>query len=242
MRKLACSPANAVVLPLVTLALLAGCSGEPKPDAVPPGGTDTPAVQPPSKPAGGGSAEASTPTPSASPSGSAKAHPKPSTGGGGTPAVIKQDATEITDTFGSRPAKIEIGSGEKDMGTLKLPEGALAQATNVTFKLDPKGKANGTPLGKIYHVITVVPPAPTPSVIASNGPPFELTLPAGNKKDANLAIGRTETDDKGKEKLKWTVIAPKRIDDLTGIAYFELTELGDFFLHITTKAPTEGKK
>src|SRR6266540_1152727 len=103
MRKLACSPARVVVLPLVTLALLAGCSGEPKPDAVPPGATDTPTVAPP--PAAGGSAEAATPTASGSPSAgaSAKAPPKPSSGGGGTPAVIKQDATEITDTFGARP-------------------------------------------------------------------------------------------------------------------------------------------
>src|SRR5262245_62119169 len=112
MSKLASSPANAVVLPLVTLALLAGCSGEPKPDAVSPGPTDTPTVAPP-PPAGGSAEAAATPTPSGSPSAvaSAKAPPKPSSGGGGTPAVVKQDPTEVTDTFGARPAKLEVGSG-----------------------------------------------------------------------------------------------------------------------------------
>src|SRR5262245_59521292 len=241
MSKRVCSRANAVVLSLATLALLGGCSGEPTPPPHPPETTDTAATNATPPPTKSGGAEAEAPTPSAKPSGSAaaKAPPKPSSGGGGTPAVLKQDPSEITDTFGSRPAKLEIGSGEKDVGTLKLPEGALVQATNVTFKLDPRGKSNGTPLGKIYHVITVIPPSPTPSAVASNGPPFELVLPAGNKKDANLAIGKTETDDKGREKVKWTVIAPKRIDDLTGMAYFELTELGDLFLHVTAKPPTK---
>lgn len=236
MRKLASSSRGAVVLPFAALALLVGCGGDPKPAPQPPVATDAPAVQPPPA-APSGSAVAETPTPAAS--GSAKADAPPPRQSSGLPAVIKEDPKEITDSFGSRPGKIVIG--DKEFGTFKIPENALGQGTNITFKLDPKGKANGAPIGKIYRLISVIPPADAPTPVTTNGPPFELSLPAGNKKDANLAIGKTETDDKGHEKLKWTVIAPKRIDDATGIAYFELTELSDYFLHITTKPPTEKK-
>jgi hypothetical protein len=75
--------------------------------------------------------------------------------------------------------------------------------------------------------------------VTSDGPPFELQMPAGSKKDANLAVGTLEIDDKDREKLTWKVYAPKRIDDAIGIAYFDLPALGDAFLHITVKPPTK---
>jgi hypothetical protein len=67
------------------------------------------------------------------------------------------------------------------------------------------------------------------------GDPFILELPAGAKKDANLAIG--VDDDKGR--VKWTVVAPKRIDDARNVAVFELTTLPPAWFHVTAKAPTK---
>jgi hypothetical protein len=222
------------------LVLLAACGGEPAPVA-PPAPTDAPTALP--APTTSASAEAAPPapsaTPSAKPSGSAAADmppaPKPSSG---RPAVLMSDSAELTGTFGSSPgAKLELG--DKDKTTLKIPENALAKGTVITFKIDAKGKANGAPIGKILHLIPVVPPAQEPSTITSEGPPFELQMPAGNKKDANLAVGTIAVDDKGREKITWKVYAPKRIDDVAGIAYFELPTISESFIHVTTKAPTK---
>jgi len=63
-------------------------------------------------------------------------------------------------------------------------------------------------------------------------------MPAGDKKDANLAIGEISTDDKGKPKIVWTVVAPVKIDDTTAAARFEIKALSDAYLHVTTKAVT----
>ena len=185
------------------------------------------------------SADATPPARTAAPSGSAAADmppvPKPSSG---RPAVLMSDSSELTGTFGSSPgAKLELG--DKDKMTLRIPENALAKGTVITFKIDAKGKANGAPLGKILHLTAFVPPGTEPATVTSDGPPFELQMPAGNKKDANLAVGTISTDDKGREKITWKVYAPKRIDDAVGIAYFELPMLTESFIHVTTKAPTK---
>ena len=45
----------------------------------------------------------------------------------------------------------------------------------------------------------------------------------------------------GKETVAWKVVAPKRIDDVTDTAVFELSELPDAYLHVTTKAATGAK-
>ena len=42
-------------------------------------------------------------------------------------------------------------------------------------------------------------------------------------------------NDKGK--IKWTIVAPKRIDDSRNVAIYELSALPSGFLHVTTKAP-----
>jgi hypothetical protein len=149
--------------------------------------------------------------------------------------VLKSDEKEITDTFGSPPAKLELG--DKEIATLRLPEGALVKGTVITFKIDAHGKTAGGQIGKIYSIHAVVPPSTSAEPVASNGPPFELELPAGTKKDANLAIG--VEDDKGK--LKWTIVAPKRIDDARNMAVFQLETLPSGFLHVTSKPPTAAK-
>lgn len=218
--------AAARVLPIFTL-ILAAC-GEPTPPAPPPQPTDTPSATP------APTVEA-TPAPTASASASASASAAPSAApraGSGRPAVLKADPKEITDTFGSPPAKLELG--EKEIATLRLPEGALSRGTVITFKIDARGKAIGGQIGKIYSILALVPPSTSREPIASSGPPFELELPAGSKKDANLAIG--VEDDKGK--IKWTIVAPKRIDDARGMAVFQLETLPSGWLHVTTKPPT----
>jgi hypothetical protein len=149
--------------------------------------------------------------------------------------VLKSDAKEITDTFGSPPAKLELG--DKEIATLRLPEGALSKGTVITFKIDPRGKTTGGQIGKIYSLQAVVPPSTSPDQVPTSGPPFELELPAGSKKDANLAIGIE--DDKGK--IKWTIVAPKRIDDARNMAVFQLDTLPSAFLHVTSKPPTAAK-
>lgn len=211
--------------------VVAACGGDPKEASAPaePTATATATVPPAPSPTA-----VPEPPPTASASASAaKPPPKPSSG---RPAVIKSDANEVTDTFGSSPgAKIEIGGA----ATFKIPEGALRQGTNITFKIDTKGKSGGAQVGKIYHVIPAIPPSSTPVAVDSDGPPFEIALPAGSKKDANLAIGVIQTDDKGREKIVWRIIAPKRIDDASNTAFFELMKLEDAFLHITTKPPTK---
>ena len=222
--------------PLAVVALL-GCSGDQPPPAQSPEPTATATAAPPPPPET--AAQTAAPAPSEAPDAGA-AKPKPSANSG-RPSVVKSDSKEVTDTFGSIPgAKIEIGDKEK--AVLKIPEHALHGATNITFKIDTRGKSGGGQVGNIYRITSVIPPSGNPSNVETNGPPFELQMPAGSKKDANLALGYIEVDDKGREKVKWQIIAPKRIDDVTNTAYFEFGALGDVFLHVTTKAPTGDKK
>jgi hypothetical protein len=230
--------ATRVPVGFCALVLLAACGGEPAPVA-PPAPTEAPAVTPPA-PTASATAEATPPAPSAKPSaGAATDMPAPAKQSSGRPTVLMEDSKELTGTFGSSPgAKLELG--DKDKITLKIPEFALStRGTIITVKIDAKGKANGAPIGKILHVSTFAPQATAPEAVTSEGPPFELQMPAGNKKDANLAVGTITVDDKGNEKIAWKVYAPKRIDDVAGIAYFELPTLSESFIHVTTKAPSK---
>ncbi|WP_231511815.1 hypothetical protein [Chondromyces apiculatus] len=212
---------------------LAACGADPKPPPPPPPAPPPAAApEPEPEPEPAKSADAAPDAaPAASPSQSA-----------GRPPLLKSDSEEITDSFGSSPpAKLELGD-DTGRATLRIPENALSQGVNITFKIEKKGKSSGPPTGKIYRTSTVIPPDGTPQEISSAGPSFELAFPAGNKKDANLAIGKITTDDKGKEKIEWSVVAPTKIDDTTGLAHFELKTLPNGYLHITTKAPTEPKQ
>lgn len=223
------------LLALLVAAALTGCGADQKDAVPPPEPTASAAATPPPPVETAVASAAPEPTASAS----AATPPKPPKQSSGRPAVLKQDASEITDTFGSSPgAKLQIGS-DKDAAVLKIPEQALRVGTNITFKLNPRGKATGGQVGKIYHVIPWIPPATQPTTVESEGPPFELQFPAGTRKDANLAVGVITVDDKGREKIAWTIYAPKHIDDVTNTAFFELPSLSEAFIHVTTKAPTK---
>jgi hypothetical protein len=231
--------ARSRALPLCAIALVAACGGDPKPVDAPVTPTATPSAVPSTPPPAASEVPSAAPT--AAPSGSADANapPKPSSG---RPAVLKSDSAEVTDTYGSSPgAKIIVGPGNA-AATLKIPENALRTGTVITVKVDAKAKSTGVPIGKVFHITAFVPPANMPSNILTEGPPFELIMPAGTKKDANLAIGTIEVDDKGTEKIKWQIIAPKRIDDAAGLAYFDLNGFSDTILHVTAKPPTDGSK
>jgi hypothetical protein len=148
--------------------------------------------------------------------------------------VIKTDDKSITDTFGSAPAKLELGAADKAI--LRIPENALDRAYNITFAIDPKGKSHGAPAGKIYRIQPQIGGSPSFSTATSSGPPFALELPAARVTSPNLAIGAITTDDKGREKITWTVVTPKRVDAELGVAYFELPALSDAYLHVTNRS------
>jgi hypothetical protein len=237
-------PAPLRVLRLSALSALGlfACSGDPQPPPVVPA-TTAPETKQETETATPENKEApAAETPDAGAADAQASKPKPaSSQGGGRPPVLKSDPEGITDTFGSTPgAKLEIGEGE-DIAVLRLPEGTLDRGYNITFRLEPKGKSLGVPVGKIYRTLTQVAGSPNFSKLESVGSPFQLVFPAGNKKDANLAIGEIITDSNAREKIVWRIIAPLKIDDVLGRAHFELTWLADAFLHITTKAPTENK-
>jgi hypothetical protein len=222
---------------LPVFALILAACGEPA-AVTPPQPTETPSAAPaPTAPPPEPSATAAAAPASASAS-AAPATPPPRQSSG-RPMVLKSDPSEITDTFGTSPgAKLVLGS-DKDEAVLRVPEGSLNQGTNITFKIDARGgKSTGAPVGKIYQILPMIPPSQTPAATESVGPPFVLELPAGSKKDANLAIG--VADDKGK--VTWTIVAPKRIDDARNVAIFELGTLPFAWLHVTTKPPTGEKK
>jgi hypothetical protein len=212
----------------LAVTLAAACGSEPPP---PPETPKAPVTAP---------EPVATTEPTAAPADSAAPAPDadagaPKKASSGRPPILKSDALEITDTFGSTPAaRLEIG--DKELASLRIPENALDRGTNVTFKLDAKGKNGGGLVGKVYRITLIIPPSGTPTKITSGGDPFEIRLPAGNKKDANLAMGEITVDDKGKEKVVWTVVAPTKIDDATATAYFDVPSLGDQWIHVTTKA------
>jgi hypothetical protein len=184
-------------------------------------------------------AATAAPTAAATGTAAASAAPTPDKGkSSGRPPVLLQDPKSITDTFGFSPgAKLELG--DKEIATLRIPEGALSQATNVTFALDTKCKSTGIVTGKLYKITPTLPPVVTPaSVPSNNASPFVLLMPGVKKKDLNLAIGTYTKDAKGNEVFVWQVLAPAKTDEATGIFEFHLTTLPDGCVHLTNKPPT----
>ena len=224
---------------LLSAPLAAIACGDATPPAdAPPQATGAPTAEataiPTAEPTAAPTAE---PAPEATAAPTASAAPdKPKSSG--RPPVLLQDAKSITDTFGYSPgAKLELG--DKDVVTLRIPEGAFSQATNVTFAHDTKCKTTGLVFGKTYKITPTLPPSAAPVAVPSNnGSPFLFILPTGKKKDLNLAIGHFTKDAKGNDAIKWSVVAPKKTDEEAATVEFELDTLPDACIHLTNKAPS----
>jgi len=205
----------------------AGCSSTPKPqdDAVltpAPVKTAEPMPEPTVEPT-------AEPTADAAP---ASTLPPPS---GRTPLIESKPET-ITGSFGATPAaKLEL---TKEGAVFRIPEYALNEGLMITFTLDKKGKKAKGGAGSIYRLTAQLPPAEEARTVATRGPMFTLVLPKGTVAAPNLAMGEQKKDDKGKDIVEWTVIAPKSTDDKT--ATFELGGFTNTFLQITSEAPTAG--
>lgn len=228
--------ALALAAPLAVVA----CSDTPSASAPPQGTgeTATPTATATAEPTATATAEpTATATATAAPEASGTAAPdKPKSSG--RPPVLLADAKKITDTFGFSPgAKLELG--DKDIATLRIPEGAFTAATVVTFELDQKCKTSGLVFGRVYKITPTIPPATAPAAVPSNnGTPFTLILPTAKKKDLNLAIGTFGKDAKGNDNMTWKVYAPKKADEAAGTAEFHLDTLPDGCLHLTNKNPS----
>lgn len=224
----------------VAVALLAACGGETPPVEAPkapaPAASSAPVVEAPAPEASAEPApETPPPAEPAAPEGPTTRPPS------GRPPILMSSEEEITNTFGMTPAaKLELGD-DKARAVLRIPEYAFDRAVNVTFKIDKKGKSTGQVIGRIYHTMTQYAGAEDFRNMDSQSTPFIFEMPAGSHKEANLAIGEILVGEGGREKVTWRVIAPKRIDDVTNTAIFELTTLGDFYLHVTTKKPDAPK-
>ncbi|MDI1446173.1 hypothetical protein [Polyangium sp. 6x1] len=226
-------------LPALVAVVAAACGGEPTP---PPA---TPEPPPAAKPA-----PAPTETPTAAPeptaqptaSASAEAPPPPKSSEESRPPVLMSSEKELQSIFTTSPgAKLELGD-DSGRAVFRIREGSLGSPHIITFKLDPKGKTTGVPIGKIYRLLVQIENSAETPTLETLDKPFEFSFPAGNKKDANLAIGEVKVDDKGREKITWTIYAPEKIDDATGMAFFKIKSIGNFFMHVTAKPPTEAPK
>ena len=173
--------------------------------------------------------------PTAGPAPTAEA-PKPRPSG---PAMLMSDAEEVTGTFAARPpTKLVVGDAQKV--TLRIPEGALGQPTNIALRIAKKVKVGGFLIGRVFHLVPLVPPATTPSRIASLADPFELTVMAApNHISANLALGSVAYDAYGRETLTWRIVAPTKVDAGAGLLSFELGALIPAYFHLTSLPPTK---
>lgn len=221
------------------LAAVACSDGTPPPEPPPQPTAETTAA--PTVAATAAPTAAPTAEPTAEPTGTAAASAAPvpdKTKSSGRPPVLLADPKSITDTLGSSPgAKMELG--DKEITTLRIPEGAFSQATNVTFAIDTKCKTTGVVTGKLYKITPAIPPeSKAVSIPSNNGAPFVLIMPGTKKRDLNLAIGSFTKDAKGNETLQWKVLAPAKTDESTGMFEFHLDTLPDGCVHLTNKPPT----
>ncbi len=222
--------------PALVVVVAAACGGEPTPPPAKPEPTTTPPPAPTET--GTATPEAPPPEPTATADAGPPPPPPPSQE---RPPVLMSSETELQSIFTTSPgAKLELGD-DTGRAVFRIREGSLPSPHIITFKLDPKGKTTGVPLGKIYRMIVQIENSASLPKVETIDKPFELTLPAGNKKDANLAIGEVTVNDKGRETITWTVIAPEKIDDAMGTAFFKIKAVGNYYMHVTAKPPTEAK-
>jgi hypothetical protein len=222
-------------LPVVTAAVAVGCGGDSTP---PPAKPEVTAKTPPPPPPPAATEE--TPPPATSASAATPPPPPPSSSE--RPPVLMSDEKELRAPVSSSPgAKFELGD-DSGRAIFRIREGALSSAHVFTFKVDPKAKSTGIPVGKTYRLIVQVENSSDLPKLDTVDKPFEFTFPTSGKKEANLAIGEITTDAKGIEKITWTIIAPEKVDESMNTAFFKVPAVGNFVLHMTLKAPTPAAK
>jgi hypothetical protein len=152
--------------------------------------------------------------------------------------VLLSDEKELRAAVSMSPgAKFELGD-DTGRAIFRIREGALSSPHVFTFKVDTKAKSTGVPVGKTYRLIVQIESSSELPKVDTIDKPFEFTFPTSGKKDANLAVGEITTDAKGVEKINWTIIAPEKVDESTGTAFFKMPSAGNYILHMTLKAPT----
>lgn len=227
-----------VVAPAALGLGLGACGGEPTPPpAKPEPQTTTP---PPPLPTETPTAAPEAPPPEPTTKADAGPPPPPPPAQE-RPPVLMSGEKELVSIFTTSPgAKLELGD-DSGRAVFRIREGSLPSPYVITFKLDPKAKSTGVPIGKLYRMIVQVENSAELPEVESQDKPYELTFPAGSKKDANLAIGKITTDASGREKITWTIVAPEKIDDASGLAFFKIKTIGNYIFHVTAKPPTEAK-
>lgn len=228
-------------LGLFTLALSAlfatvavGCGGE---SAKPPANkpevkTEATTTPPPA------ASEETPPPPPATSASAATPPPPPPPSSSERPPVLMSDETELRAPVSMSPgAKFEIGD-DTGRAIFRIREGALSSAHVFTFKVDPKAKTTGVPVGKTYSLLVQIENSSETPKLDTVDKPFEFTFPTAGKKGVNLAIGEITTDAKGVEKITWSVVAPEKVDESMNTAFFKLPSVGRFIMHLTLKAVT----
>jgi hypothetical protein len=225
------------ILALPLAATLGACAAEPAPV------TPEPPVVPTAAETAAPTAEpAATAEPSAEAAASADPGAAPTRKPSGRPATNFDSATgEIAQTCGSTPAtvlRLQIKESPEPMA-LVVTEWALPTGYNITWKLQPKAPSGQKPqFGPMFQTIVQEAGEAAPIRVGSEGPPFEFRVPLFGKETLNLAVGEIGTDDKGKEKVTWTVFAPAKVEKGLGYALFQVPFLGHSYVHATGAAPT----
>jgi hypothetical protein len=154
----------------------------------------------------------------------------------GRPPLLFSHSEKIANTFGASPAaKLELGS---EGAVMRIPEYALRDTVNVVFALDKKPALNRKKKGgegALYRLTGQRPPAEEAATVATDMA-FELKLPVGKLTSPNLAVGEPKKDDKGRDTIGWTIVAPKKVEG--GFAYFDLKSFTDASLQLTSEAPS----
>jgi hypothetical protein len=216
--------------------LMAACSG----------GTPPPAEAPPIPSA----APAPPPAPmveaaDAAPPDAAAEKPKP-TPAAGRPMAVLEGMTE-PQTIASSGAIMRLENGAE----LRVPVDALLDPRNVLIAVDKKMRGSAGKIGDVYDITVQIPgmqykigEEAASAPIKTQGSPFVIKLPLGKATSANLAIETVTMAKKktGKEtpKSTWSVVPMTKLEesDQGNKAVFEIEELPDGHVHLTSAKPT----
>jgi hypothetical protein len=162
----------------------------------------------------------------------------------GRPMAIYNGVSQPT-TVGSDGAVFRLDNGAE----LRIPSRALLDPRNILFVVDKKARASAGKIGEVYDVAIQMPDAAfrvgeetLSQPYTSHGDPFviKLPLPQGTQ-SASIAIENIVLEPKtNRQKSMWSVGAMTKMEtaDAGNKAVFELQNLPDGHVHLTTSAPT----